>query len=62
MATFKAGDYICYRKGGPSHQVQSIFNDGRILVTTRSGILKLLKRPEDFVRIRPPSTQGVRQG
>jgi hypothetical protein len=62
MASFKAGDYICYRKGGPPHQVQSIFNDGRILVTTTSGILKLLTRPEDFVRIRPPTVKRSRQG
>ena len=41
---------------------QSIFNDGRILVTTRSGILKLLTRPEEFVRIRPPTTKPARQG
>lgn len=61
MTSFRAGDYICYRKGGPPHQVQSIFNDGRILVTTASGILKLLTRPEDFVRIRPPARERIRQ-
>jgi len=62
MSSFKAGDYICYRKGGPPHRVQSIFDDGRLLVSTKAGILKLLTRPEDFVRIRPPAPGRSRQG
>lgn len=51
MAHFQTGDCICYRKGGPTHRVRSVLEDGRLLVSTRGGGTKFLTRPEDFVRI-----------
>jgi hypothetical protein len=51
MAPFQAGDRICYRKGGPTYWVQNVYADGRLRVSKQNGTIKILTRPEDFVRI-----------
>lgn len=51
MAPFQAGDRICYRKGGPTYRVQNVYADGRLRVSKQNGAIKILTRPEDFVRI-----------
>ena len=51
MAPFQAGDCICYRKDGPAYWVQSVYADGRLRVSKQNGTIKILTRPEDFVRI-----------
>jgi hypothetical protein len=51
VAHFQTGDSICYRKGGPTYSVRSVFADGLLLVSKKNGRTKLLTRPEDYVLI-----------